>query len=198
VCFLEKKVRNTDLQRYVSESIIFLNYKINKMKTINKIFLLTFLAALIFTTGCTPGKKSTLSRSYTPSTNMKGTQFTVNPSYDIVLREAGKEKRPILLDFYTTWCGPCKWMDQDVFEMEAVANLLNENFVNVKIDAEKGEGPGLTRKFEVNGYPSLVFLNSNGEVVERQLGMTTATKVMEMARRVMEANDAVHMNNEGR
>ncbi len=168
------------------------------MKTIKNIFLLTLLSGLILTTGCTPGKKSTLSRSYTPATNMKGTQFTINPSYDIVLREAGKDKRPILLDFYTTWCGPCKWMDQDVFEMEAVANLLNENFVNVKIDAEKGEGPELTQKFEVNGYPSLVFLNSKGEVVERQLGMTTATKVMEMARRVMEANDAVHMNNEVR
>jgi len=166
--------------------------------TLRNLFLLLFLSSLIFTTGCTPGKKTASSRSYTPPATMKGTQFTINPSYDIVLREASKEKRPILLDFYTTWCGPCKWMDQDVFEMEAVANLLNENFVNVKIDAEKGEGPGLTQKFEVNGYPSLVFLNSNGEVVERQLGMTTATKVMEMARRVMEANDAVHMNNEGR
>lgn len=157
--------------------------------------LLLILLSSLMLTGC--NKKISRKKTKTTTTTktvkeksvaMKGVQFMMNPSYKNVMAQAKAENKPVLLDFYTTWCAPCKWLDKDVFELDVVADLLNKNFINVKVDAEKGEGPSLAQKFSVGGFPTLVYLNSDGDVVEKQLGMTTATNVMNQAKRVMSAN----------
>ena len=48
---------------------------------------------------------------------------------------AGKEKKMIFIDFYTTWCGPCKMMSSEVFTLEQVWTYFNRVFVNMKVDA---------------------------------------------------------------
>ena len=87
-----------------------------------------------------------------------------------VLEDAKAQGRPILVDFFTTWCGPCKWMDKEVFGHATVAEFANANYVVYKIDAEKGEGPELAKKYAVEGYPTFVLLDSAGEEVDRQVG----------------------------
>src|ERR1700759_583637 len=47
-----------------------------------------------------------------------------------------KEKRPVLIDLYTTWCGWCKRMDQKTYSNKKVAEYLSEKFYTVKVDAE--------------------------------------------------------------
>ena len=47
-----------------------------------------------------------------------------------------KEKRPVLIDLYTTWCGWCKQMDKKTYSNKAVAEYLNDKFYTVKFDAE--------------------------------------------------------------
>ena len=63
---------------------------------------------------------------------------------ELTMREAlalaKKEKKMVFVDFYTTWCGPCKMMTSEVFMREQVGTYFNRMFVNLKMDAEKGEG----------------------------------------------------------
>ena len=54
--------------------------------------------------------------------------------------QARAENKPIFLDCYTSWCGPCKMMANDVFTLEAAGNYFNKNFVCVKIDMAKEAG----------------------------------------------------------
>lgn len=122
----------------------------------------------------------------------KGIHFKEGGSFAGILKKAKAENKPIFIDFYTTWCAPCKWMERDVFELDQVGQLFNENFINVKVDAEKGEGPMLATQFGVVGFPMLVYLDSNGDMVESQLGMTTATTVMDKARRTISHNKAIN------
>ncbi|PIU40956.1 MAG: hypothetical protein COS99_07780 [Candidatus Omnitrophica bacterium CG07_land_8_20_14_0_80_42_15] len=87
------------------------------------------------------------------------------------LIEAGKEGKPILIDFYTEWCGWCKKLDTDVYPDEKVRELSRE-FICVKIDGDKS--PELTKKYIVRGYPTIVFINSSGRILERFAGYTDA------------------------
>ena len=91
---------------------------------------------------------------------------------------AASSDKIIFVDAYTTWCGPCKMMDRTTFKDESVAKFYNENFVNLKMDMEKGEGPSLSKLYSVRGYPSLLFLNAGGELVHRSLGFQDGEKFL--------------------
>ena len=91
-------------------------------------------------------------------------------SFTSVLEKAKQEKRMVFVDCYTSWCGPCKLMLQDVFSREDVGQFMNAHFVNFKLDMEKGEGPELARKYQVKVYPTFLILNENGEVIHRMVG----------------------------
>lgn len=97
-------------------------------------------------------------------------EFEHNVSWSQVKEIARKENKMIFLDAYTTWCGPCKWMSANVFTDKSVGDFYNERFVNYKLDMEKGEGPELAKKLGVNAYPTLIFLDKNGELVHRVVG----------------------------
>ncbi len=87
-----------------------------------------------------------------------------------VFAKAKTQDKLIFIDAYTTWCGPCKWMAKNVFTDESAAAYYNQQFINVKLDMEKGEGIDFGEKYKVNAYPTLLFLNAEGEVVHLALG----------------------------
>ncbi|MNK45514.1 Thioredoxin-1 [compost metagenome] len=87
-----------------------------------------------------------------------------------LLAKAKTEKKLIFLDAYATWCGPCKLMERNVFTDAKVADYYNKNFINAHFDMEKGEGRELAAKYGIRSYPTLLFLNGEGEVVGKELG----------------------------
>lgn len=99
-----------------------------------------------------------------------------------VLEKAKKENKLIFVDAYTSWCGPCKWMSNNIFTNDSVADYFNATFVNYKLDMEKGEGPAFAKKYEVNCYPNLVFINANGELVHRGAGGMQAQNFISFAK----------------
>lgn len=91
-------------------------------------------------------------------------------TFDEVLAKAKKENKMIFVDCYTTWCGPCKWMAKNVFTNDTAADFYNKNFVNAKIDMEKGEGIEISKKYGIRAYPTLIYLNSDGTQLHRICG----------------------------
>lgn len=57
-------------------------------------------------------------------------------SFEEAVAAAKKNPKPIMIDIYTQWCGPCKLMTKNTFGDEKVAKYLNDNFYCVKFDAE--------------------------------------------------------------
>ncbi len=108
-----------------------------------------------------------------------GIQF-VEGSWKEILAKAAEEDKLIFLDAYAEWCGPCKMMDRESYPKKIVGDFYNAHFVNVKIDMEKGEGPELARKFEVRAYPTLLFVDSGGNVVHQSIGYQTAAQLLEL------------------
>ena len=101
------------------------------------------------------------------ATFAQGMKFEENKTFKELLATAKKENRLLFLDAYTTWCGPCKLMAKNVFPQESVGEFYNANFVNSKIDMEKGEGIDLALKYNVRAYPTYLFINGDGELIHR-------------------------------
>lgn len=91
-------------------------------------------------------------------------------SYAEALQTAKTENKMLFMDFYTSWCGPCKMMAKEVFPQEKVGNFLNDRFVCIKIDAEKGEGVELARRYKVDAYPTFIGVNVNEKEMLRIVG----------------------------
>jgi thiol-disulfide isomerase/thioredoxin len=89
-------------------------------------------------------------------------------SYESALKEAAATKKLVFIDFYTTWCGPCKMMDQSTFKDPWVVQWMTEKAISLKVDAERDLK--LADKFKVEFYPTLVFLNAKGEVIDTLFG----------------------------
>jgi thiol-disulfide isomerase/thioredoxin len=87
-----------------------------------------------------------------------------------VKAEAKKQNKPIFMDAFTSWCGPCKRMSANVFTKAEVGDFYNKNFINYKLDMEKGEGPQIAQMNRVAFYPTYLFFNTDGELMHRAMG----------------------------
>lgn len=75
------------------------------------------------------------------------------------------------MDFYATWCGPCKQMVEKVFTDEEVGKYMNEKFVCMQIDVEKeGWQKETAGNFNVTVLPTLIFFKADASVVSRLAG----------------------------
>ena len=100
-----------------------------------------------------------------------GTNF-LELSLDKALEKAGAENKMVFVDCYTAWCGPCKMMATKILPLESVGTFMNEHFVCVKFDMEKGEGMKIARKYRVSSYPTFLIIKTDGELLHRVIGGT--------------------------
>jgi len=81
------------------------------------------------------------------------------------LARAGNEKKLVMVDFYTDWCKWCQRLDQTTLSDAGVQQALGR-FVSVRLNAEK-DGRDVAERFNVDGYPTILFLDANGGEVGR-------------------------------
>ncbi len=101
--------------------------------------------------------------------NQTGIRFEKG-SFSDALAKAKESGRPIFLDCYTNWCGPCIQMANNVFTQEGVGDFFNKNFINLKMNMEQGEGVELAKRYNVKAYPTMLLINAKGEVFHTVVG----------------------------
>jgi thiol-disulfide isomerase/thioredoxin len=87
-----------------------------------------------------------------------------------VLAKAKAEKKLIFMDAFTTWCGPCKKMSAQTFTNGQVGAYFNDKFINTKFDMEAGEGPQLAAQYAVKAYPTLLWIDGDGNLTHASVG----------------------------
>lgn len=107
-------------------------------------------------------------------------------NFKSILAKAKKENKLVFIDAYAVWCGPCKLMVKNIFPLKPVGDYYNANFVNAKIDMEKGEGIDLAKKYNVKVFPTYLFINGDGEEVHRTIGYVEEKDFIQFA---MDAGD---------
>jgi thioredoxin-related protein len=112
----------------------------------------------------------------------QGIQFETGTWAEILAKAKATDKI-VFLDAYTSWCGPCKLMSKNTFPDPAVGALYNARYVNAKIDMEKGEGPSLLTKYGVEFFPTLLFIDGNGELVHKAVGYYQTADFLELGKK---------------
>ena len=104
------------------------------------------------------------------------TNFNDGKSFKQILSMSAEQGKPVFIDCYTSWCGPCKVMARDVFPQKEAGEYFNTKFVCWKVDMEKGEGPELAKKYDVAAYPTFLILNSDGSLRATHVGSAPLNK----------------------
>lgn len=145
------------------------------------LFRLATLMLAFTVLGCSGSKKATV----TPI----GVAFTKSDSMEAILAKAEKDDKLVFIDIMTDWCLPCKMMDQDVFSNPEIADFMNSNFINYKVDAEKKNGPIISLVYEVQSFPTLLFVDSKGKVIVKKVGAAYHTELMDMAKTALASTE---------
>lgn len=91
-------------------------------------------------------------------------------SYQELLQEAKRLKKPIILDFTASWCSPCRKMANETYSDEVVASIVSLKYFAYKVDVQDTEGLEIADKYQAYQYPTTVFLDYNGKVLGRLKG----------------------------
>ncbi len=118
----------------------------------------------------------------------KGIIFEEGTLAQALAKAKNNKKGPklVFVDCYTEWCGPCKAIAKDVFPLEHVGKFFNANFVNMKIDMEKGEGVEIGKKYGIRAYPTFLILDGDGNEINRVIGGGQADRFIERVKKAMD------------
>ena len=120
----------------------------------------------------------------------KGIEF-LDAEWGEVLALAELEGKTVFLDAYTNWCRPCKVMEKEIFPRPDVGTLYNDNFLNVRMNMERGIGVKLAEQYQIIAYPTLLFINSDGTVSHRYAGYKDAGGFLKLGRDALSEEESM-------
>lgn len=152
----------------------------DKLRMMKKNIWILMVTAILGFQSC-GGSKSIVDKDEPRRTREYAFDFVDSKSLAPVLDLAAEEGKLVFLDIYTSWCLPCKMMDNDVFTNQQTADIINQNFISYKVDAEQANGPDLAFIYDVKQYPTLLFLDTKGRVIEKGTGAMYHSQLVDLA-----------------
>jgi thiol:disulfide interchange protein len=123
----------------------------------------------------------------------QGIKWTEQLTWDQIKEKARRERKFIFVDCYTTWCLPCKKMEQEVYSKATVSRLINDLFVPVKfqMDTTRTDDNEVIKRYydsrfirlnyKIDAYPTILFFNPYGEIVHKGVGAVNDSSFLILA-----------------
>ncbi len=94
------------------------------------------------------------------------------------LEKAARENKKVFIDVFATWCGPCTYMSKNVFTDGDLGAFMNEHFISLKLDGEFGDGEQLMEQFNLDSYPTMLFLDPEMALLNKIVGAVDAEELI--------------------
>jgi len=102
---------------------------------------------------------------------------------EAALAKAGETDKMVVVDFFATWCGPCKMMDNETWPQEDVVAWIGKHAILIKVDVDKEEA--IAREFNVTAMPTVVFLKADKSEISRFVGGYPASEFVSFGNKVL-------------
>ncbi len=158
------------------------------------IYFLFIFVVLLFSckSGSTVAKKSAKDHRNSEKRHRmdKNIKFYYGISLTDVIDRAKIENKLVFIDFVADWCAPCKLMEEDIYTYKPLYEQINRDFISYRVDIEKENGPNLSYLYDVKKLPTLLFLDTQGEIIVKKEGSLGITGVIELANKAIEINNS--------
>jgi thioredoxin-related protein len=126
------------------------------------------------------------------SKDSSGIHFVTEISWEDIKAKAKMSNKYILVDCYTTWCGPCKRMDREIFPNANIGELVNSKFISYRaqMDSSTFDQPYIKKRYRdseklknnynITVFPTYLFFDPNGNLVNKSYGFKTVKQFSDL------------------
>jgi thiol:disulfide interchange protein len=123
---------------------------------------------------------------YTQAQNLK----IQGSAIENVFKEAKKQDKLLLIDFYTDWCVTCRRMDSEVLSQPNITALIQDYFVPIKLNGDSFEAMDIADALGgIDAYPTYFVLNEKAQVVGKLVGYYAQTPLTQELDKMIEKDD---------
>lgn len=136
----------------------------------------------------------TIIHGYGQAKEAEGIRFEQG-SWEEATTKARTEGKPLFIDIWASWCGPCKRLAREVFPMREVGEYFNENFVCYSLQIDPADSVArrtattVADRYRVKALPTLLWLDGEGRLLHSSVGYVSGTELLAAAQK---ATDTEH------
>jgi len=125
----------------------------------------------------------------TNSTKADSTIVFSQVKYSEIFELAKKENKPIMLYFHFNGCGACIKLEKTTFINKEVIEFVNQNFICYSVNISYKEGKETNYIYNIRGFPTILFLDTNGKIIHEIIGLQPPDSFIQEARKALELSN---------
>ncbi|MCU0439959.1 MAG: thioredoxin fold domain-containing protein [Raineya sp.] len=106
-------------------------------------------------------------------------------TFSEALDKAKNNHNIIMINFYSSWCNVCRKMKKDVFSNPKVKAFYNHNFLNMALNIDKEPGLSLAKKFDVDAYPTILFVDEDSKLIHKIVGFKDVDSFIQSGQKIL-------------
>ncbi len=113
-------------------------------------------------------------------------------SFEGALHAALWKRQFVFVEAYKNDCPDCRTLHQQAYGDTTVGYLYNKYFISIKVDVETPQGRIIAKRYEINDYPTLLYLSDEGYILQRVVGAKTAEEMINLNKSAIHRFGAYH------
>lgn len=106
-------------------------------------------------------------------------------SYNQAIEKSNTTGKPVMVDFYADWCGPCQQMDATTYQNQQIIQKIADSFIAAKVNVDQQQV--LASQYGIRSIPTIVYLNETGSQIHRTVGYRSASQLMNDMEQILQA-----------